>query len=176
MLQPLRGISLLALVTIMICSGGCVYLSGPYGQAVSLKSYDAISIESITIAPDSPGQGWLETALRADIQDRLDASELWQMPEASKQSKIAALDIEITKAAEKISSDSVNSNYSLACNITVSDGKSGEHLGKTKLSASGSRGQNVHQTATAKLGEKIYKVLISAKRHSQKMRSCTPCK
>ncbi len=182
MVQPLRNIYLLTLATLMACSGGCSYLAGPYGQAVSLKSYDTVSIESITAGPDTTSPDWLEPALRQAIQAQLDASPLWQMSDANQHPKIATLDIEITKADEIASGDSAKGNYSLACNITVSDGRSGEKLGKAKFSASSSPGQSDgphrphYQIAAVQLGEKIFKTLISAKLHSQERRDCYTCK
>ncbi len=182
MIQPLRNICLLILATLMACSGGCSYLVGPYGQAVSLKSYDAVSIESITAGANTTSPDWLEPALRQAIQAQLDASPLWKMPDANQQPKIATLDIEITKANEFASGASAKGNYSLACNIIVSDGRSGEKLGKAKFSASSSPGRSDspqrphYQTAAAMLGEKICKTLTSAKLHSRERRGCHTCK
>jgi hypothetical protein len=165
---------------IFITAQGCSYLAGPYGQAVSLKSYDGVSIESITAAPGTASPEWLEPALRQAIQTQLDASPLWQTPDARGLSNIAAVDIEITKADEIASGDAAKGKYSLACNITVSDGKSGEKLGKAKLSASGTSQRQVQlkpgpKTATAQLGEKIFKTLTSAKLHSRKRQGCPTC-
>ncbi len=77
--RAIRGACLLAAAAVSLPAAGCSYLANEHGQAVSLRTYDCVVVDSVQL--DAPaGQEWSGPALAEALRRRLEASGMWETP------------------------------------------------------------------------------------------------